>query len=160
MASPSIFDIVLSTINEVQKKNKKSKTEPTANSSIFDVIRDRVKQVEAKNKGGYSTRSKSPGSLMEQIKKEIEKTRRENKKDPKVDTAPGSVFDRIIKKVEEKPARAASTGIKRIIEEYNLDVRQVPTEVLKKVQAQYQGDLAKFNKQYAQAIFDLTKSFK
>jgi len=150
----------MSTINEVQKKNKQSKTETTANSSIFDAIRERVKQVETKTKDGYSSRSKSPGSLMEQIKKEIEKTRRENKKDTKVETAPSSVFDRIIRKVEEKPARAASTGIKRIIEEYNLDVRNVPSDVLNKVQAQYQGDLANFNKQYAQAIFDLTKRIK
>jgi len=160
MASASIFDIVMKTISEVQKKNKASKTEPTADKSVFDQIRERVKQIEQKSETGYTNRTKTPGSLMDQIKREIEKTRRENSKDSKVATAPGSIFDRIIKKVEEKPARAASTGIKRIIEEYNIDVRQVPADLLNQVQQQYFDDLKKFNKQYAQAIYDLSKRYK
>jgi len=94
------------------------------------------------------------------IKDGIEGVRKENKKNPNVETADKSVFDQIMKKVEAPQQRQAASGLKKIVQEYNLDVSQVPREVLQQVQAQYQADRKKFDHQYAQAIFDVIKKTK
>jgi len=93
------------------------------------------------------------------IKREIEGARRENKKDPNIKTAPSSVFDNILKKVEEGPRRQASAGIRKIIEDYQLDVTRVPQDILRQVQDKYKSDRKAFDQQYAKAIHDLAKRY-
>ena len=61
----------------------------------------------------------------------------------------------ILKKVEEKPKRTASAGIRRIIEEYNLDVSQLNRNTLRQIQQQYDKDLRALGQKYAQGIQDL-----
>ena len=91
------------------------------------------------------------------IKKQIESAQKQNKKDKTIPTAEPAIFDRIISKVEAQPKRAASTGLKKIIENYHLDVSRVNPDVLKQVQKQYQTDLKRLDQQYAEAMHKLVQ---
>ncbi len=157
MAKRNFLDVILNTINDVQAKNQASTKEPTADPNVFDLIRDKVQQLDQKNREKRVSRGKNPTSILDMIRKEVEKVRRQNKKDPDVETAPKSVFDRIIKKVEDKPKRQASSGIKRIVEEYNLPIDILSPELLQEIQERYQSDLKNMDHQYAKAIHDLIK---
>jgi len=157
MAKRNIFDLILNTINDVQEKNEINPYEETADASVFDLIKNKLQKLDEKSKQNRISRGKSPSSLMDRIRKEIQAARRENKKDPNVETAPKSVFDQIIRKIDDRPRRQATAGIRGIIEEYNLDISRLPKEVMQKVQAKYQTDRRNFDRQFAQDIHDLIK---
>ena len=159
MANANILSVLLKTISDVQSKNKSNPNEQTADPSVFDLLKDKLLKLDQKNQQKQSTRGKAPKSILDMIKKEILGVRRENKKDPKVATAPKSVFDSILKKVEAPIERQASTGIRKIVQDYNLDVNRLPREVISQVQQQYKTDKVKFDKQYAQALHDLIKKY-
>ncbi|MEL6986500.1 MAG: hypothetical protein AAGK97_01620 [Bacteroidota bacterium] len=160
MAKKGILDVILKTVNDIQKENKSNPNEATADPSVFGLIKEKLRDLDQKQRANRVRKGKSPVSILDRIKKEIEGARRENKKDPNVETAPKSVFDGIFKKIEESPKRQASAGIKKIITDYNLDVSKMPREVLVDIQQKYIEDRKKFDKQYAQAIFDMSKKFK
>ena len=160
MAKANILDAILNTINEVQAKNKANPNEATADPNVFDLIKSKLSKLDEKNRKKRVARGKSPVSILDRIRKEIEGARRENKKDPKVATAPKSVFDQILKKVDQRPQRAASSGLRKIVQDYNLDVSRLPREVVQQVQNKYQSDRKAFDKQYAQALFDLIRKYK
>jgi len=157
----NILDVILNTINDVQKKNKTNKNVETADSTVFDLLRDKISDINNKQQEGQMQKGrKNAKSILDILKDGINGARQENKKDPKVATAPKSVFDDILKKVNQGPQRQASTGIKKIIEEYNLDTSRIPSNMLQEIQSQYLNDMQKMKQQYAQGIFDLTKKFK
>jgi len=157
----NILDVILKTVKEVQSSNKKDKNVPTADKSVFDLLKDQLKNLDQKVQNKQAQKGKrNPKSVLDMIKDGIEGVRKENKKNPNVETADKSVFDQIMKKVEALQQRQAASGLKKIVQEYNLDVSQVPREVLQQVQAQYQADRKKFDHQYAQAIFDVIKKTK
>ncbi len=156
----SIIETLLKTVADVQKKNQASKTEETADPSVFNLIREKLQNLEAKTQESKATRGKSPKSILDLIKKEVAGVRSQNKKDANVATAPKSIFDSILKKIEDKPMRQASTGVKKIVEDFNLDVSKIPSEILQQVQGKYAQDRKVFDQQYAQAIFDLSKQYK
>ena len=54
----------------------------------------------------------------------------------------------------------ASKGIKRIIENYHLDVSGVDIDILKQIQAQYDTDLRRMDQQYAEAINKVVQKTK
>lgn len=157
----NILDVILNTINDVQKKNKNNANVDTADATVFDLLRDKISQINGKQQEGQIQKGrKNAKSILDILKDGIEGARKENKKDPNVATAPKSVFDDILKKVDQGPARQASTGIKKIIEEYNLDTSRIPSNMLQEIQSQFQQDSQKLKQQYAQGIFDLTKKYK
>jgi len=157
----NVLDVILKTIQEVQQKNKQNPNVETADPSVFDLLRDKIQQIDSKVKNNQVQKGKrNPKSILDLIKGGVEGVRRENRKDPKVATAPGSIFDDILKKVDQAPKRQASSGIKKIIQDYKLDVSRVPTNMLQDIQTQYQKDLQKLNQQYAQGIFDLSKKVR
>ncbi len=157
----NILDVILNTINDVQKKNQKNPNVDTADSTVFDLLRDKISDLNGKQQQHQMQKGrKNAKSILDILKDGIEGARKQNKKDPNVATAPKSVFDDILKKVDQGPARQASTGIKKIIEEYNLDTRRIPTNMLQEIQAQFLKDSQKLKQQYAQGIFDLTKKYK
>ncbi len=159
MANGKIFKMILNTINEVQQKNAANPNEATADKSVFDLMRNGLQKLDQKNLEKRKSRGKSPVSILDMIKKEINGAKRENKKDPNVATAPGSVFSNILKKIEAGPQRQASTGIRKIAQDYNLDVSRLPKDVIQQVQGKYQQDRQAFDKQYAQAMHDLIKKY-
>ncbi len=159
MAKRNIFDVILKTINDVQSKNQANPHEETADPNVFDLIKGKLQNLDQKTKEKRISRGKSPSSILDLIKKEIQGARRENKKDPNVKTAPGSVFDNILKKVEERPVRQASAGLRKIVQDYNLNVSRLPNEVIQQVQQKYLQDRKNFDQQYAQAIHDLIKKY-
>ncbi len=69
------------------------------------------------------------------------------------------MFDTILKKIDQKPQRAASSGLRKIVQDYNLDVSRLPREVVQQVQQKYQADRQSFDKQYAQALHDLIRRY-
>ena len=159
MAKNNILDVILRTINDVQRKNQQDPRQETADPSVFDLIRGKLQDLDRKSKEKRTQKGKSPDSILDLIKREIEGARTENKKDPNVKTAPGSIFDEILKKVNNKPKRQASAGIRRIIEDYRIDVSRVPRNVLQNVQNQFIADQRKFDQQYANALMDLTRRY-
>ncbi len=159
MANQNIIDVILKTINQVQQKNAANPNEPTADPSVFDLIKEKLSNLDQKSRENKLGRGKSPITILDRIKKEIQGAARENKKDPKVPTAPKSVFDNIFKKIEQRPARQASTGLKKIVEDYRLNIGKLPQDVIQQVQAKYQNDRKAFDQQYAQAIHDLIKKY-
>lgn len=159
MANGKILNMILKTITDVQAKNKANPNEETADPNVFDLLKGKIQQLDEKNKAKRVSKGKSPASILDLIKKEIQGARRENKKDPNVATAPKSVFDQILKKVDAAPARQASSGLRKIVEDYNLDVSRLPREVVSQVQAKYVQDRKQFDQQYAQALHDLIKKY-
>ena len=160
MAKSNILDMIVKTINEVQQKNAANPREQTADPTVFDLLKNKINQLDERNKAKRVSKGKSPVSILDRIKKEIQGARRENKKDPNVETAPSSIFDKLIKKVEQSQARPASTGIRRVLEQYNLDVSNLQPELVKEIQTRYSNDLQKMDKEYAQAINQLIKRAK
>jgi len=157
----NVFDVILKTIEEVQSKNKSNSKVETADPSVFDLIKNELSKVNTKVQNNQLQKGKrNPKSVFDMIRDGIEGVRKENKKDPNVPTASSSIFEQIIKKVDQKPLRQATTGFKRIIEDYNLDTSAIPSDVINNVQNKYQQDIQAFNKQYATAIFNLTKEYK
>lgn len=157
----NVLDVILKTIQEVQQKNKQNPNVETADPSVFDLLRNKIQDIDAKAKNNQLQKGKrNPKSILDMIKNGIEGARKENKRDPNVQTAPGSIFDDILKKVDQTPKRQASTGIKKIIEDYKLDVSRVPTNMLQEIQNNYMKDMQKLKQQYAQGIFDLSKKMK
>jgi hypothetical protein len=159
MAKQSIFDVIMKTIGDVQSKNQANPNEPTADPSIFDLLKEKLGELDNKSREKRTNRGKSPISILDRIKKEIDAARRSNAKDPNVETAPKSVFENLLKKIEDGPKRQASTGVRKIVEDYNLDVSKLPQEVFQQVQKKYQQDRKAFDKQYAQAIYDLARKY-
>ncbi len=157
MANGKLLGAILKTINEVQNQNKANPNEETADPNVFDLIKGKLKNLDDKNRAKRVSKGKSPNSILDMIRKEIQGARRENKKDPNVATAPKSIFDNILKKLEDKPKRQASQGIRRIVEDYNLDLSRLPQNVVQQVQQQYITDRKNFDQKYAQAIHDLVK---
>ncbi len=159
MAKKNILDAILNTINQVQQKNKANPKEETADPNVFDLIKNKIQKLDDRNRERRKAKGKSPVSILDRIKKEIEGARRENKKDSNVATAPKSVFDEILKKVDQRPKQQASSGLRKIVEDYNLDVSRFPREVVSEIQKKYIADRKKFDQQYAQAIHDLSKKY-
>ena len=155
-----IFNVILKTIDDVQKKNKTSKTQETASSNVFDLIKEKLGDLDTKVKNNRVKKGKSPVSILELIKNQIQAAQRQNKKDPDVATADSAIFDSIIRKVEEAPKKAASTGLKRIVENFHLDISNFDPTILKQVQQQYNTDLKKMDQQYAEAMHKLIQRYK
>lgn len=155
----NILDVILKTINDVQQKNASNPKQETADPSVFDLIRGKLEQIDSKSREKRVAKGKTPESILDLIKKEINGARKENKKDPNVKTAPSSIFDEILKKIDQKPKKQANSGLKRIIDEYNINVSRVPRNVLQQVQVKMIEDQRKFDRQYAQALVDLTRRY-
>lgn len=155
-----IFSVILKTIDDVQKKNTASKTQETAHPNVFDLLKEKLGNLDKKVQSNRVKKGKSPVSILELIKNQIEAAQRQNKKDPNTPTADSAIFDSIIKKVEAKPIKVASTGLKRIVENFHLDISNVDPTILKQVQHQYDTDLRKMEQQYAEAMHKLIQRYR
>lgn len=155
MAKANILEVILKTINDVKQKNAANPRQETAHPNVFDLIKDKIGDLDKKIQNKRASKGKSPISILDLLKGQIEAARQHNQKDPNTPTANSNIFDSIIKKVEEKPKRTASAGIRRIIEEYNLDVSRLDRNTLQQIQQQYDNELRTLGQKYAQGIHDL-----
>lgn len=155
MAKANILEVILKTINDVKQKNEQNPRQETAHPNVFDLIKEKIGGLDKKIQEKRVAKGKSPISILDMLKNQIEAARQHNQQDPKTPTANSNIFDSIIKKVEEKPKRVASTGVRRVIEEYNLDTSRLPRATLQQIQQQYDNDLRALGKKYAQGIHDL-----
>lgn len=159
MAKKNIFNMILNTINDVQTRNQKNPNVETADPTVFDLIKNKLQNLDEKNRAKRTQRGKSPVSILDRIRKEIEGARRENKRDKNVPTADKSIFDNILKKIDSGKKIQASSGIRKIIEDYNLNASKLPQDVINQVQQKYMADRKNFDQQYAQALHDLIKKY-
>lgn len=159
MAKNNIIDVLLKTIGDVQQNNRQDPNQRTANPNVFDLLKDKLQDLDAKTRANRAAKGKSPESILDLIKKEVNKVRKGNKQDPNVETAPKSVFKDILRTVEKIPQKQAKKGIQNVIEEYRIDVSRVPNNVLQQMQGQYLNDKKNFDKQYAQAIYDVSRKY-
>jgi len=157
----NVFDVILKTINDVQQKNQRSKQVETADPSIFDLIKKEVNKLDQKHKNNEIQKGRrSPKSILDMIKDGIEGAKKQNRKDPNVPTAPGSVFDDLLHKIEQKPQRQAVAGIKKIAQDYNLNISVLPPQMLDQIQNSYKNDVHKLDKEYATNMFKLLKKVR
>jgi len=126
---------------------------------FLNLLKSKLNNLDQKTKAKRIAKGKSPHGILDLIKNEIQGAQKENQKDPNVETAPSSIFDKLLKKVEEPQRRQASSGLRKIVEDYNLDVSKLPREVVAQVQQKYIQDRKAFDKQYAQALYDLSKQY-
>lgn len=159
MAKNNIIDVLLKTIGDVQQNNRQDPNQRTANPNVFDLLKDRLQDLDTKTRQNRAAKGKSPDSILDLIRKEVNKVRKGNKNDPNVETAPKSVFKDILKPIERIPQKQAKRGIQNVIEEYRIDVTRVPGKVLEQMQGQYMNDKKNFDKQYAQAIYDVSRKY-
>ncbi len=152
------FDLIESTLKDIQNTNKDNPNEPTADSSVFDLLKKKIKEVSDNVLTDNTTNdgNTKPTSIFDIIKNKIEDAREENKNDPKQPTAPSSIFDILKKKVEnkqeEKKARdvkKAEESIQDVIDEYNIDVSMIEEHELKQIQERYLRDNKQLDEQYA-----------
>lgn len=155
MAKANILEVILKTINDVKQKNANNPRQETAHPNVFDLIKDKIGGLDKKIQENRAKKGKSPVSILDLIKGQIEAARSHNQTDANTPTADSNIFDSILKKVEEKPKRTASAGIRRVIEEYNLDVSRLNRSTLQQIQQQYDQDLRALGQKYAQGIQDL-----
>ena len=139
-------------INQIQEENKQNPNEETADGSVFDLLRNKVNDLSQKDRDKQVSKGNEPKSFMDLIRNGIDNVRQQNNDDPNVKTAPQDIFNRIKQRIDERPQRRASKGLKRIVQEYNLDISRLDPKAITQVQQQYVNDQNKLNKQYAQFI--------
>lgn len=152
MARGKFIKNFMNTINQIQQENKANPNEETADGSVFDLLKNKVNELSQKDRDRQVSKGKEPKSFMDLIKNGIDHVKKQNHDDPNVKTAPQDIFNRIKQRIDERPQRRASKGIKRILSEYNLDVSSLAPDTINQIQTQYVADQNKLNKQYAQFI--------
>ncbi len=155
MAKRNILGTILKTIDTVQKLNKDNPKEATADSAVFDLLRDNIGKIDKKIQKRRAKKGKPPINIMEMVKAGIDAAQKTNRKDKKVETAPESIFDKLRNKVDETPKRAATSGINKIVDDYNLDVSGITRSTMQQIKAEYKADIEKLNEKYAFAIHEL-----
>ncbi|MEZ4883437.1 MAG: hypothetical protein R3E32_01780 [Chitinophagales bacterium] len=155
MANRNFFDVIKNTIEDIQKTNKENPKEETAEPTVFDLIKEKIKQVEQKGNAKRAEAGKKPGSILDLIKEKIEEARNENQSNPDQKTAPPSIFDKLQKRVELKEKRRTSALLKTVIDDYGLDVSNLPQSSITQIQTQYQADIKKVNEHYANMLNEL-----
>jgi hypothetical protein len=118
-------------------------------------LKDKLGGLDKKIQQKRAEKGKPPVSILDLIKNQIEAAKQHNSKDPNVPTAPSSVFDKITKRVDQNKRRQASVGVRRIIEQYNLDASRLPKNIVAQIQQKYEADKKKLDHGYAVAINDL-----
>ena len=153
-----LLETILKTVGDLEAKNKKNKNVETADPAVFDLLRKKVQDIQTQQQSGTLNQGKrKPKNILDMILAGVKNAQKENKKDPNVPTAPKSVFEDLLSKVESKKEKKAATGLKKIIEDYQLNVSNLPNEALVQIQSQYKQELEELNQKYAQGLFDLNK---
>ncbi len=154
----NITDIISAIINELQKKNRENPNEETADPEVFDILREKIGGV------GHQTQhqrrqptNQTPDNILDIIRQKIEEAQQENRNNPNQRDAPGSIFDHLRKKVDQKERGQIKTSLRHIIQNYNLDVRRVPRRLLRDVEAAYAKERKHLDAKYAQVLHDLSR---
>jgi len=84
MAKKNIIDVVLKTINDVQKNNRNDPNQRTADGNVFDLLKEKLRDLDDKTRSKRASKGKSPDSILDLIRKEIEGVKTHNKRDATV----------------------------------------------------------------------------
>lgn len=149
------LELVKVAVGEIQKKNANNPREKTADPAVFNLLDGKLKNIENIINQVRTNKGQAPLNIVDLIKNQVQDTQTENRNDKNVETAPGSVFDSILKKVDARDNRRAKVSIKNIVEDYNLNVSNIPSQTLRDIQASYIKDMKKINDKYAKGLNDL-----
>lgn len=155
---PNITDVISVIINELQKKNQQNPNEETADPAVFDILREKMRDVG--HQADHQRRNPAPeppDNILDMIRRKIEEAQVENKQNPNQRDAPGSIFDHLRKKVDQKERGQVKTSLRHIIQNYNLNVSRVPRRLMQDVEAGYAKERKRLDAKYAQVLHDLSK---
>ncbi len=160
MGKLKIMDLITNTIDEIQQNNRNNPNEKTAQPSVFDLLKGKLRELEGKTQANVKGKEGRAVSLFDLIKGKIDEARQKNHDDPNQETAPTSIFDQLKKKVADREQVRSEDSISEIIDEYNIDVRNLNNDVLRKVQANYHEENRRLDVKYANIINDLNNRYR
>jgi hypothetical protein len=79
-------------------------------------IHEPVNDLSQKDRNKQVAKGNEPKSFMDLIRNGIDHVKKQNNDDPNVKTAPQDIFNRIKQRIDERPQRRASKGLKRIVQ--------------------------------------------
>ncbi len=97
MFTNQIFSLIKNVIDKVQESNEKDQNVKTADASVFEEIKKKVDTTQSK----IQSKAKTRADLYDELRNHIDNTRVENRNNPEVETADASVFENLMKEIEE-----------------------------------------------------------
>ncbi|MEE9437511.1 MAG: hypothetical protein V3V14_00840 [Saprospiraceae bacterium] len=104
MINELLFKVFGTVVDKVQEMNKKDEHIQTADKSIFNDLKQKIETT----KSEVSTAPFGNEDLYETLKKHINTTQVTNRENPEVETADVSVFDNLMKEIEELKSKVAT----------------------------------------------------
>ena len=164
MSKPNLLDLLKGTLKEIQNNNNNSPASQKADPSIFDFLKDKLSEVDQKTQTNIQNKNGQNVGIFDVILDKLTNAQKENRDNPNVQTAPGNIFDMLKSQVnqqkqqtQQRHQQRAQESIGDIIQQYNIDVRNINQNNLQQIQAQYVKDNADLDKKYAQYIHDLNQ---
>ncbi len=100
----NLFKIAKAIATKVQENNKRDPNVKTADGSVFDKMFERF---DKSKQEAEVAQPKDLGEVYKQLEKQVSEVKVENEADPKVETADTSVFDNMMKEIEELKKKVA-----------------------------------------------------
>lgn len=97
-----LFEVFGQILKKVSDKNEADPAVETAEPVVFDRVRKRVREVQE-----AETPSRGRGDIYKDYAEKVRQAQRENELDPEVKTADSSVFDDLLREIEEHKNDAA-----------------------------------------------------
>lgn len=162
MSKPNLLDLLKGTLQEIQNSNGHSQSANKTDPSIFDFLKGKLSEVDQKTQTNIQTKDGKNVGIFDILLDQLSSAQKENRDNPNVQTAPGSIFDMLKDKVnqerqqtQERQQYRAQESIGDIIQQYNLDVRNINQQHLQQIQQKYVQDNAELDRKYAQYIQQL-----
>ncbi len=92
-----LFSLIKNVIDKVQDNNRKDENVKTADASVFKNLKTRVEETEKQAAKDTMTRA----DLYDILRNHVDNTRVENRNHPDIETADASVFENLMKEIEE-----------------------------------------------------------
>lgn len=109
MLNNPFFKMLANVIGKTQKSNKENPDVETADESVFNNVRDRAEKSAAESSG-----TKSRQDLYKEMARHVDDARKENEANPNIVTAHSSVFEDMMKKLEDLKAEQSSTTSNKV----------------------------------------------
>ncbi len=148
MGKGKFLDFLVKHADKVKEQNKKSSRQETAQAEVFKSMKQKIKDARDGIRDQVDSKGK-PIGLKERIRQKMQEARRENEEDPKVKTAPSSVYDSMDNRIEQLDRQRRARIFKQIAEEYVLDLSEVPPREMAKIKSSFTKDFDNLMKNYA-----------
>ncbi len=144
-----LFDLIKGAIDTTQQRNRENPNQKTAAESIFNLLRDKVNDMQQNAANGKGSGKKS---LIDLFQKTVQDVRQQNKANPNEDTAPKSLFNQIVKTVDQYRGGNGKMEFSGLIQEYNVDTRNISPSALKEIKKEFVLEKRALHKKYARLL--------